>query len=215
METPQQHQQALALSVESFSFKWVINLKHSFDGLGDSFRSSLEASDHTSFIDMDPTWRKRSLGGEGDFNFPSSSSMLVHADEVFSKGLLMPFLFTPSSTDNGITTFAEVLKKSSASRRSSFLLKCWKSWRRALKKHLCFLGPSFGKVQDSCNSSSAEIMIDNTQCEETISRRTSTTNTDYITYDWSDIEKSIQEAVLHCKRSFEKSKDSNGESLLS
>ncbi|KAE8722685.1 hypothetical protein F3Y22_tig00013773pilonHSYRG00031 [Hibiscus syriacus] len=42
------------LSIESFSYSWLVNLKPSLDGLDSSLRGSLDAYDEASFIEMDP-----------------------------------------------------------------------------------------------------------------------------------------------------------------
>ncbi|PIA26801.1 hypothetical protein AQUCO_08800010v1 [Aquilegia coerulea] len=234
METSQLH------SIESFSFKWVINLK--LEGyLDESFRASLEASDDIiPFIEVDPkkAVSRSSSFSMMDFNFSTSQSqppsVLVHADEVFSNGLLMPFFLNPSkeanldvsnSGQNPVTTSESSKYVFSTNQNHGWffriILKSWrrivkkhlrKSWRRStsVKKHLGWLKRTYSyKVRDSnCSTSRAEIVdscMEDSVCidkewEETSGR----TSTDYLIRDWYDIEKSIQEAVLHCKRSFEK-----------
>ena len=90
------------LSIESFSYSWLVNLKPSLESLDGSLRTSLDASDETSsFIEMDPrmTPSKRFFRNSQDFkfDFPISQSprTLVDADELFSNGYLMP-LFVES-----------------------------------------------------------------------------------------------------------------------
>ncbi|KAF9615043.1 hypothetical protein IFM89_021614 [Coptis chinensis] len=205
------------LSIESFSFKWVVNLKLSFDGLDDSFRASLEASDEAAFIEMDPKMAitsKTSLGDTQDFNFSSSQfpPLLVHADEVFSNGLLVPYFLTPSKehTSDSIPTLPTslescrlLLPKNRIHR--SFIRNCWSSCRRILKKHLCFSKKPSKRVRDSSSTTITQTIDARTEFDA--SKGTSPrTSTDYLIRDWShDIEMSIQEAVLHCKRSFGRS----------
>ncbi|XP_010917092.1 probable membrane-associated kinase regulator 6 [Elaeis guineensis] len=87
---PSQHQ----LSMDSFSYSWLLNLNPSFDSLDDGLRFSLDTQDGGSFIEMDPKlismrWKDDSL--DFDFTLPSSQSpALVHADQIFSDGLLLP-----------------------------------------------------------------------------------------------------------------------------
>ncbi|XP_008802036.2 probable membrane-associated kinase regulator 6 isoform X1 [Phoenix dactylifera] len=93
---PLQHQ----LSIDSFSYSWLLNINSSFDSLDDGLRFSLDAQDAGSFIEMDPKlismrWKADSL--DFGFSLPSSQSpLLVHADQIFSDGLLLPrHLITP------------------------------------------------------------------------------------------------------------------------
>ncbi|KAL5746454.1 hypothetical protein ACOSP7_027600 [Xanthoceras sorbifolium] len=90
METS--HQQPL--SIESFSYSWLVNLKPSLEGLLDS--SDYEAN---SFIEMDPTmppskrFLRRNYSQDFKFDFPISQQSplaLVHADELFANGYVMP-----------------------------------------------------------------------------------------------------------------------------
>ncbi|KAH9677494.1 putative membrane-associated kinase regulator 6 [Citrus sinensis] len=84
------------LSIESFSYSWLVNLKPSLESLDSSLRASLDACDEASFIEMDPRLppSKRFIRNSQDFkfDFPVSQSplALVHADELFSNGYVMP-----------------------------------------------------------------------------------------------------------------------------
>ncbi|KAI0488084.1 hypothetical protein KFK09_027910 [Dendrobium nobile] len=88
------------ISIESFSYEWLnnINPTFDFDSLEDSLRRSFEAQDSSSFIEMDPDFfsiRWTDLEGF-DFNLPAGCepSDLVHADQIFSNGLLLPLSTT-------------------------------------------------------------------------------------------------------------------------
>ncbi|KAK9045169.1 hypothetical protein V6N11_059058 [Hibiscus sabdariffa] len=89
------------LSIESFSYSWLVNLKPCLDGVDDSLRASLDACDEASFIEMDPTMppSKRFFRHSQDFmfDFPISQAPLplVHADELFSDGYVMPLFVNP------------------------------------------------------------------------------------------------------------------------
>lgn len=97
------------LSIESFSYSWLANLKPSLlDSHDNSLRTSLDTSDEASFIEMDPkmTPSKRFLirksSHDFKFDFPSSPSPLglVHADELISNGYLMPLGFFANDITN-------------------------------------------------------------------------------------------------------------------
>lgn len=95
------------LSIESFSYSWLVNLKPSslVESLdGSSFRTYLDASDEaSSFIEMDPRMpsSRRFFINSQDFKFDfptlqeSPLTTLVDADQLFSNGYLMP-LFVES-----------------------------------------------------------------------------------------------------------------------
>ncbi|KAF5206447.1 hypothetical protein FRX31_003968 [Thalictrum thalictroides] len=220
------------LSIESFSFKWVINLK--LEGyLDEFFRASLEAADEMRipFIDMDPkkAVSRSSSFSMKDFNFSTSQqsqhpSILVHADEVFSNGLLMPFFLNPSkevNLDASNSSQKQVTTSSSESSNYVFstnqnhgwlfriILKSWrrivkkhlhKSWRRStsVKKHLGWLKRAYSHSNSSTRADTISSCMEDKEWEETSAR----TSTAYLIHDCYDIEKSIQDAVLHCKRSY-------------
>ncbi|KAH7840188.1 hypothetical protein Vadar_013898 [Vaccinium darrowii] len=89
------------LSIESFSYSWLVNQKPPSETLDDSRRFSLDASDEAYFIEMDlqSPASKRFFTHSQDlnFDFPVSQSplSLVHADELISNGFLMPFFVSP------------------------------------------------------------------------------------------------------------------------
>ncbi|CAI8593919.1 unnamed protein product [Vicia faba] len=92
------------LSIESFSYSWLFNLKPSLDQSLEfetsSFRISFDASDElgSCFIEMDPRMppSKRFFINSQDFKFDfptsqkSSLNTLVDVDQLFSNGYLMP-----------------------------------------------------------------------------------------------------------------------------
>ena len=89
------------LSIESFSYSWLVNLKPSLDSLDRSLRASLDTCDEASFIEMDPRMppSRRFFRNSQDFKFDLPVSQtpltLVHADELFSNGYVMPFFVNP------------------------------------------------------------------------------------------------------------------------
>ncbi|KAF5772288.1 hypothetical protein HanRHA438_Chr13g0585961 [Helianthus annuus] len=87
-----------SLSIESFSYSWLVNRKPSFESPKGSFRDSLDAFDESNFIEMDPklSASKRFLVFHQDFNFDLPTLQpLVHADELISNGILVPLFLKP------------------------------------------------------------------------------------------------------------------------
>ncbi|KAF5953130.1 hypothetical protein HYC85_011074 [Camellia sinensis] len=89
METSQ------SLAIESFSYSWLTNRKFSLDSLSESLIPSLDASDEA--VSEEAKYKilssKRSLEESHNFNFdiPISKSLsLVHADEIFYQGHILP-----------------------------------------------------------------------------------------------------------------------------
>nr|DAD19088.1 TPA_asm: hypothetical protein HUJ06_020551 [Nelumbo nucifera] len=219
------------LSIDSFSYSWLINLKPSYESLGDSFRAYLDASDEaSSFIEMDPklTPSKRFLGDAQDFNFgfPVSQSPhgdLVDADELFSNGLLLPlfrnsfkteaFAASVDSAPTPLISSSEPSKLLISSNRSrSPLFRRWRrSSRTIFQKYMGFLRPLYKKLRvlrlDARRPETNDARVRpfvrswDESSQLTTSPRASTA---YSTGDWCAIESSIHEAVLHCKKSIEK-----------
>ncbi|KAE8728237.1 Detected protein of confused Function [Hibiscus syriacus] len=89
---------AQSLSIESFSYSWLVNLRPSLDSLDTSLGASLDAS----FTEMDPTMppSKRFFQDFNKFYFHTSQTpppTLVHADELFADGYILPFFVNHSS----------------------------------------------------------------------------------------------------------------------
>ncbi|KAK9094503.1 hypothetical protein Scep_025972 [Stephania cephalantha] len=226
-------------SIESFSYSWVINIKPSIEGLDENLvvRSSLEFSKeeaHT-FIELDPklTASKRFTTKKypQDFNFDlplfphqSSPLALVHADELFSNGLLMPFFLKQSKLDSLNSTSHSVPNSPSclSSKSSSFLFstgrlrypcpfitRCRRSSKQILLKYLSFFRPLYRRVQrhqqqqqqqqpsrlSNSISSRAKRNADFGHSSPQITKACSNNG------DWCYIDNSISEAILHCKRS--------------
>lgn len=213
------------LSIESFSYSWLVNLKPSLESLDNSLRTSLDASDEASFIEMDPRMppSKRFLRISQDFkfDFPTSPSplSLVHADELISNGYLMPLFFDPLKMDTYEASAGspQTLPNSSHSPRTgvptgnsdcSSLRRCRRLSRRIIQKYLNFLRPLYRKIRGH-NKASAKAAghvekrgKNRVYSSETASPRISVA---YSTDDYwrksCDSDSSIYEAVLHCKRS--------------
>ncbi|KAF8380138.1 hypothetical protein HHK36_027620 [Tetracentron sinense] len=223
METSQ------TLSIESFSYSWLINLKPSIESLDhDSLRSSLDASDEAvaaAFIEMDPkmTPSKRFLRDSFDLNFDFAISQplsLVHADELFSNGFLMPLFKDPSKImacnssksipTPPISSEPSTIVLSTGQIHCPFLRKCRRSSKKIFQKYLCFVRPFYRKVRFSRRSSTRaettdEQVVKSLGNSQQTSPRTSRAYSS--TSDWFDIESPIYEAVLHCKKSIGERKE--------
>ncbi|GMH19630.1 hypothetical protein Nepgr_021471 [Nepenthes gracilis] len=182
------------LSIESFSYSWLINLKPSFESLGESFRSILEASDEAFFIEMDPRMpaSKRFSRHAHDFDFDlpfshkSPPATVFCADEIFSNGPLKP-LFNPSKAgacaSSSTAPGTSVLRKTASGSRllPSSLRRCRSYSKQMLEKYLDFLKLVCLKVRG---------------CRHNPKLRAARVGP-----STGDSDSSIYEAVLHCKRS--------------
>ncbi|KAL7183691.1 hypothetical protein ACSBR2_025970 [Camellia fascicularis] len=210
------------LSIESFSYSWLVNLKPSFETLDDTLCASIDASDEASFIEMDPKLpaSRRFFRGSHDFNFAfpisqQSPLTLVHADELISNGFLMPLFVKPlkiepydssdSTPTTPISSHASKNVHSDSKIHRSSLRKCGRLSKQIFQKYLdFFLRPLRRKLQDRRRSCSRNEAVDNWISSAVTSPRTSVA---YSVDDWRrscDSESSIHEAVLHCKRSIGK-----------
>jgi len=212
------------LSIESFSYSWLVNLKPSMESLEGSLRASLDASDEaSSFIEMDPRMppSKRFFRNSQDFkfDFPTSQSplTLVDADELFSNGYLMPLFveslkmeaYEASDANPSLPSSSHVPKivVPNAHSRCPSLKGCRTLSRRIFQKYLNFLRPLCRRLRSGKSGSKPESVIKRTEsaknrgCYSETSPRISVA---YSADDWRkscDSESSIYEAVLHCKRS--------------
>ncbi|KAK1366538.1 putative membrane-associated kinase regulator 6 [Heracleum sosnowskyi] len=215
METSQ------TLSIESFSYSWLANLKPSFESPGQSFRASLDIYDEALFIEIDPNLSSsnRFIRVSQEFNFPISQApaTLVHADEMISNGLLMPFFVTQlkadayhhgsDSTKNlACPSFSPEKLSSGTRNRCSSLRKCRKLTKKIFQKYVDFLRPLCQRVRGRRSGSRVGTFTSrmhgerNWDCSASTSPRVSVA---YSADNWRmscDSESSIHEAVLHCKR---------------
>ncbi|XP_023532781.1 probable membrane-associated kinase regulator 6 [Cucurbita pepo subsp. pepo] len=184
------------LSIESFSYRWLVNIRSSFESRPNSFRTSL---DEASFIEMDPTMppSKRFFSSSSsrpshDFNFPSPSPSpspslpLVHADQLISNGYLLPAYTASAAASPVVEPLAKPV--SSCSLRNS----CRRLSRKVFEKYLNLLRPICRRIQGKVEK------LFHGGSSRPISRET---------HQWRrscDSESSIYDAVLHCKRSIGK-----------
>ena len=219
------------LSIESFSYSWLVNLKPSLDSLDNSLRTSLDASDEASFIEMDPKMppSKRFFRRSQDFkfDFPTSPSPLglVHADELISNGYLMPLFLDPLAYEASSSSHhhhqslpinslhsPKTGVPSGNSDCSSSLRRCRRLSKRILQKYLNFLRPLYRRIRGPNKPSSkssghvdkrVQVGKSRVFSSETASPRISVAYSadEYCWRKSCDSDSSIYEAVLHCKRS--------------
>lgn len=214
------------LSIESFSYSWLVNLKPSMEGVDSSVRASLDASDEASFIEMDPrlppSKRFIRISSSSDFNFdfPMSQSTtpfpLAHADEIFSNGYVLPIFANQSKmekyrvsdfTCDQVSTCQATKNAIPGSKlRCSSLRRCQTFSKQIFGKYFHFLRPLYQIIRNQKSNSKAEAGSRRAQGVKSwvypadSSPRMSAHSVD----DWRkscDSESSIYEAVLHCKRS--------------
>ncbi|GAV92653.1 hypothetical protein CFOL_v3_36031 [Cephalotus follicularis] len=203
---------AQPLSIESFSYSWLINLKPSLESLDDSVRASLDAFDEAYFIEMDPRMppSKRFFTNSQDliFDFPISQTplSLVHADQLFSNGYVMPLFVDPLKMEAFQASTPSLLPTPNlavpvAKTRCSSLRRCRKLSKRIFHNYFDFLRPLYQKIRGCKLSSRAATGIQEFETSPRISKAYSSPD------EWRkscDSESSINEAVLHCKKSFGK-----------
>ncbi|XP_004515108.1 probable membrane-associated kinase regulator 6 [Cicer arietinum] len=221
------------LSIESFSYSWLVNIKPS-SSLDNSHRTSFDTYDATnSFIEMDPTMppSKRFFTNSQDFkfDFPTSSQSppltLVHADQIFSNGYLMPFFvessfnmepYDSSSKSNSnlpSSSLSHVPKNvvPIGNSKCPSLKRCRTLSRRIFLKYLNFLKPLCRRLRSQNSGSKHENVVKRTQSVKN-SRGHYCQSSPRISVAYSaddsrvscDSDISIYEAVLHCKRSIER-----------
>ncbi|XP_021909202.1 probable membrane-associated kinase regulator 6 [Carica papaya] len=216
------------LSIESFSYSWLVNLKPSLDSLDGSLRASLDACDEASFIEMDPRMppSKRFFRSSQDlkFDFPIAQSplALVHADELFSNGYVMPLFVDPlkmeafraSDSAPAIPTTSSHTSKLGipAKKANTFpSRRCRKLSKRMFLKYLAFLRPLYQRLRGRKSSSSPGSVDTRPRGKKNWVYSTETSPRISVAYSTDDCwrrscdsESSIYEAVLHCKKSFGK-----------
>ncbi|XP_076940704.1 putative membrane-associated kinase regulator 6 [Bidens hawaiensis] len=209
-----------SLSIESFSYSWLVNRKLSFESPKGSFRASLDAFDESSFIEMDPklSASKRFLVFHQDFNFDLPTLQpCVHADQLISNGILLPLFLKPldigiydsNSSTPDTSVCSNALAKPCSYRRYKRLPK------RVVQKYVRLVRLIWLKMKrghdaievktaenwDSCGSDNwSRSWVFESAKNYTLSP---TTSEACAVDDWRrscDSESSIYEAVLHCKK---------------
>ncbi|KAD5961216.1 hypothetical protein E3N88_12689 [Mikania micrantha] len=195
MEDPQQ------LSVESVPYAWLANRNPSLDRPNHSFRLSFDATDRSSFIEMDPnlTPSKRFIGHQDlDFNVPKPEPDKTF---VLTKKLASNRILVPSKSYSGFNIRVSPLGSTPGEEgrfrksRSMSLRKCNRLPKTIVQKYMelfrpiwCSMRwgrPGIGQVQGVENCGPGPGFKTSGVC-------------------WArrccDSESSIHEAVVHCKK---------------
>ena len=228
MEENQQEASMALVPVDSFSYSWLVNFT-SLEASIDDYHQTYEDSSSSSFIEMDPRLppsrrffinkaHESSFKFDTFVSFADEDNSLVHADELFRDGYVMPYLSkaTSATTEKEyepVDTKTEKRKMETRDIMSKSPSSCRKL-RRVSKWVLLLLTPLCKRLR-RCRpaGSSGGIGIDSRIRVTTLSR--SRVHSDEMTssprisvaddYYWRrscDSESSIYEAVLHCKKSF-------------
>ncbi|XP_031092807.1 probable membrane-associated kinase regulator 6 [Ipomoea triloba] len=227
------------LATESFSYSWLLNGNLPLDGLADSEspRISIDeagAFEITTFI----VHQKRLLNEEAqNFNFDlpaasSESAILVHADEIFSEGQIMPLYIDRSKNEavkESLSSSITAPESAHTPTTQKEFIEKWRGlpsrmlhkWLRYLKPLLKRLGMQRNTAKVGCQASAprftkAYSAVDRTGEKQTgnkkkLRKTRSWSNTPqasplqspyHSTDDNHDKECLVTEAILHCKRSF-------------
>ncbi|KAH9731736.1 putative membrane-associated kinase regulator 6 [Citrus sinensis] len=180
------------------------------DGIDEPLRTSLDSSSEAI---------SKELAENFNFDIPTSqsSAALLHADELFSDGLIKPEFVDPSKIlDASTSGLITVLPGSSFSSGNVIPVfqghyRLFSKWRISFKKNFlkCFgyLRPHCHNIGSSWKRSSRVDDIDRREREvKSSSSSPQASPPPSAKYsvgvgDWYDIENSIYEAILHCKRS--------------
>ncbi|KAI3749068.1 hypothetical protein L6452_12626 [Arctium lappa] len=194
------------LSVESFSYGWLVNQN-----------PSLDIADDGSFIEMDPNLSpsKRFLVHQDfDFDLPTSQSptTFVDADKLISNGILIPVnsydahSTTTTTTSNSIPVSpvspsitqrdVPLYRKS----RSLSLRRCNRLPKRIIQKYMDLVRPLWCRMRLGRSDSSRVQGVENWECSTASAPRRSEACWADNRRRSCDSESSIHEAVVHCKK---------------
>uniref|UniRef100_A0A7N0U5K7 Membrane-associated kinase regulator 6 n=1 Tax=Kalanchoe fedtschenkoi TaxID=63787 RepID=A0A7N0U5K7_KALFE len=194
------------LSIDSFSHSWLISAGPV--EISSSLRSSIDEGP-SSFIEMDPRLPASKRFNSCNFHFPdhSSPAPLLHADDLFHNGQIRPHKLNRSATgrdgfDAGYSVGSPSCLTASARGEVGSLKRCRTVSRSVFRKYLSCLRPFF--FQRRATSSKVAWMA---SPDATPLPRMSIASCSVDDSPWREScgsESSIDEAVLHCKRSFSK-----------
>lgn len=191
------------LAVESFSDSWLSNpkVKLSLNGDEELYRELSHGSSFATTQDF-------------HFDIQASESHLLHADELFSDGLVKPVFVIPlagrvSNTADTVSSFYVSSRSATTDGKITgcFLGRWRKVSKRILQKfysYLIVVVPLCHKVRGSRKSSKVDDIGIRTKEVKSWNNSPQTSPNRSRVYsegDLHDIESSINEAVLHCKRS--------------
>ncbi|TKY58831.1 membrane-associated kinase regulator 6 [Spatholobus suberectus] len=206
---------SLPLATESFSYSWLPNCKPLANDLKETLReSTYNSCGGTTNSPLMEEWQ--------DFNFDisitQSPSVLAHADELFSNGLIKPVYVDPSKLESCNTTpdstqsspissfSSRIVSPRTVQIHHGFLTR----WKTSTCRTLRILSRYVNQLCQKIGSSRKSTKVDDIDKEEWLvnswssSRQASPKS---ITVNpigaLHDHENSIYEAVLHCKRSID------------
>ncbi|KAK7274809.1 hypothetical protein RIF29_15908 [Crotalaria pallida] len=215
-------QTSVPIASDSFSYSWLSNSNKSpMDSLEEPHRESVYSfyggtSSEFNSIKLNPD---SSLAECQSFDFDTSIThspvVLVHADDLFSDGLLRPVFFDPAKVDSsnspdpnqtkiGSSFSSRSVSSSSVEIHHCFLKRWRKSTQRTLAEFLRYVNQLRHKVRRSRKSirvndiDKTDWHVKRLSSSEPASPISAITNP---MGDLHDHENSIYEAVLHCKKS--------------
>ncbi|KAJ6872917.1 membrane-associated kinase regulator 6 [Populus alba x Populus x berolinensis] len=211
MESPE------TLAIESFSRSWLTSVNPSLQGLETALGASPDSPREAISEELDYRMQnsRRSLEEDQNFNFyfPVSQSpdALLHADQLFSDGLIRPVFINQSKNEaSSSLNLAPNVPSSLSSKTVSavqILCRFLGRWKRILPKCFGYVRPLSHRVRDSRIST----RVDNVERiawegkSQSNSREASPSRRVAYSLDGChDSERSIHDAVLHCKRSMHK-----------
>lgn len=234
-ELDQQEASMPLVPIDSFSYSWLVNFPSLEASIDDHHQTYEDYSSSSSFIEMDPrlppsrrfiikTSHESSFKFDNFVSFSDEDHSLVHADELFRDGYVVPYQSKATSATKDEEEESDPLDKtkkgkietrgvkSKSSPSSCRKLRRVSKW--VLLKYLDFLTPLCRRLK-RCRSvgSKGSIGMDSRIRVTTSSRsrvysdETSTSPRISVADDYywrrsCDSESSIYEAVLHCKKSF-------------
>ncbi|KAL0843916.1 hypothetical protein Bca101_017162 [Brassica carinata] len=230
MEENQQEASMQLVPIESFSYSWLVNFP-SLEASIDDYHQTCE--DSSSFIEMDPRLPPSrrffiNKAHESSFKFDTFVSFadedhtLVHADEIFCDGYVMPYRTkaTSATTEEEYQPLdTKTEEKKTETRNIQSKSPCRKLRRVSkivLLRYLDFLTPLCKRLRRCRSAGSpggtgfdARLRLKTLSRSRVYSEETTSSPRISVADDcyWRrscDSESSIYEAVLHCKKSFEK-----------
>lgn len=178
------------LAIESFSNSWLVNINSSIDHIK---KDQTDASSN----------RFKEEAQDFEFDTPISR-YLVHADQLFANGFILPIYIDPSKIEPSSSSSSKALSRKVSIHYCSIRKWC-KSSKQIARKYFRVIRPSCEKVGGLRKSTSrVEALMERREWKAqslSNSLQGSPQNTDCSLGDWFHIESSIHEAVLHCKRS--------------
>ena len=194
---------SLPLATESFSYSWLSSCRSPSDGLAYGGTTNTPLQEDCQNFNF-------------DISITKSPSFLVHADELFSDGLIKPMFVEPSKVDSCSTPDCNQTNKPSSSSSSGVVspraveihhgfLTRWKaSTRRTLRnlsRYVSQLGQKVGCSRKSTRVNDIGKKEWQVKCWSSSPQASPKSITVHPIGALHDHENSIYEAVLHCKRS--------------